>query len=252
VSFIASSFSRDLSHLLLTDHNANVIRAGNTSAKADESFGFMLELFPELEHSPDIHFREPSRKGMRRVRGLSNNSIPRPLDKHLRIHTLHGDRVRRNVREVADVSLRMVPYVSLRLGKLDEEQREKYMRTIRTRQIMMDVRKLPDWPSCRLAIMRDYLSVRGERSLLGNSFGSLLSRNHESLTSISYPGEDFLVLEADEEEALGEASDGSAKENNSSSNSGKPGSRLWKKLNDSIQSVRSKTSAPGRGERYVN
>lgn len=224
------------------------MRPGNVYAKANDSSAFMLEFFPELQHSPDMHFRDPSKKGVRRAKKLSSIT-PRPLDKHLCIHTLYGDRLRRNVREVADASLRVVPSLTLRMSKLEDKRRRRDLRDRRLQGIMVDTRKMPDWSSCRLAMMKDFLALRGEftastpstkksRSgedvdMFDEAAAAMLLQNSLNSFDFVYPREELWVDEKED-----------AKENNNhhsaASTAEEAEKKFWNKWNMNVQAQTSR------------
>jgi hypothetical protein len=75
--------------------------------EADHSSDLMMELFPELLDSPEFFFSQPSKKAMRRFPAVE--PMPRQLSIAMRAERILDDRIRSNVAEVADVTLRIVP-----------------------------------------------------------------------------------------------------------------------------------------------
>jgi hypothetical protein len=118
----------------------------------------MLELFPELRHTTNIVFTEASKKSNRRFR--RNNFSPEQLDRPMWAHAFLTDRVHEHVREVADVSLRKVPFLSMKLFALDQRDKERAECARRRQQIVMASRKVPHdrWPEYRVHLMRQLLA----------------------------------------------------------------------------------------------
>lgn len=81
----------------------------------------MVELFPELEVSTNILYRELSSKVKRRF--TKAIAVPKPLERDMWAHEFLSNRIRANIREVADVSIRIVPKVMARLEKVGSRDR---------------------------------------------------------------------------------------------------------------------------------
>lgn len=137
--------------------------AGDDFDLADESADLMMELFPELENGLEIHFGEAIKKGNRRssITGKDSKLLVKELfhsatsiENASPIRPLWDDRIRKDVREVADLSIRVVPGLLQALYKLDKKPNKREL----WRQICMTkARYLPDWTTCRLALMRELL-----------------------------------------------------------------------------------------------
>ena len=113
----------------------------------------MMELFPEVKDYSDMNFREPCKKT--RGRFKASGFRPDPLEPRLRVHLLYQDRIRRNVRAVADASLRIVPSLLLRLAPMEEERKVK--RRVSNRQLYLRMRNLQvqQLSDVRVAVMKD-------------------------------------------------------------------------------------------------
>jgi hypothetical protein len=85
----------------------------------------MLELFPELLDSPEFFFAQPSKKALRRFPSVE--PMPRQLSIAMRADRVLDDRIRSNVAEVADVTMRIVPSL-LHHSKLSVGDRGRAMR----------------------------------------------------------------------------------------------------------------------------
>lgn len=127
--------------------------AGSEYPVAEESSKLMMELFPEIKDFSDMHFRELCKKT--RGRFKASTLRPDPLEPRLRVHMLYRDRIRRNVLAVADLSLRLVPSLTLRLAPLEERVRAE--RRSRNRQLYLRMSNLKNQQlsDVRVSVMRD-------------------------------------------------------------------------------------------------
>jgi hypothetical protein len=127
---------------------------GDKFETANESMTFMLTLFPELQESTNIIFREPSKKGQRRFRALHHAAPPLPREQWA--HIVLDERIRRNMREVASHALLTVPALTLMLAHL--EPKATHASVIRRRQAIQRTYGANNWKLARLELMREYFS----------------------------------------------------------------------------------------------
>jgi hypothetical protein len=153
----------------------------------------MLELFPELLASPEFFFAQPSKKALRRFPAVE--PMPRQLSIAMRADRILDDRIRSNVAEVADVTMRIVPSILLH-SKLPVGDLGRAMRADRPSRfgkflsaIMMN-RGMSDETSARGEIVRQVL-FQGSRqqSLRTRADGEatlpvVASRGHRSKHSV--------------------------------------------------------------------
>jgi hypothetical protein len=158
--------------------------AGSDHSLADESSKLMMELFPELKDFSDMHFREPCKKTKGRFK--LSGFRPNPLEPRLRAHVVFRERIQRDVRAVADASLRSVPELLLRLVPLTEKQRADRRDCNRQLYLRMNAFKTQDPSELRVSIMRDFLyskmptlpgSAGGQTGNPQASYATLIERN---------------------------------------------------------------------------
>jgi hypothetical protein len=119
----------------------------------------MHELFPELRHATNILFADISKKGsIRRFR--RTNTVPEQLDRPMWAHTFLSDRIHQHVREVADVSLRLVPQLAMKFIASDKKYNELAQAATRRRRIILASRNISPnhWPDYRVQLMRTLLA----------------------------------------------------------------------------------------------
>jgi hypothetical protein len=103
----------------------NSLFAFNIGVKYDEadlSAALMTEIFPELQYSSDIRYVLPSKKALRRFPCAT--VLPRPLPDSLNAQSQFSDRIRRNLKEVADLAMRRVPALTVKLDRYLETNLE--------------------------------------------------------------------------------------------------------------------------------
>lgn len=156
----------------------------------------MLHLFPELGDSTNIFFVLPSRKSLRRL--PSSDLLPLPLDRTMWAHTFLDDRIHRNVAEVADVGLRLVPSLLGSLGKALESH-DKESATLRRLDAVIGVHGSSDYYSARRIFIQEvllqqagYLHSTSQKGTT-SSRESASTRNNAMSTErhTSYPGDNF-------------------------------------------------------------
>lgn len=161
--------------------------AGKVFDQAGDSTTLVLELFPELKESSNIHFRDPSKKGIRR---LKHNSIilPGPLEPDECAHNVLQDRIRRNVVEVADLSLRRVSQLSVKLAIPHAVDPGSGYQKAELRKAKMRATRTANWRVCRLVIVRGFVS-RHMRSSIQKKASKNPFDSHGGKEN--YPGENF-------------------------------------------------------------
>jgi hypothetical protein len=140
----------------------------------------MLELFPELMHATNINFAEVSKKSLRRFG--RNNYAPEPLEKHMWAHTFLSDRIREHIREVADLSLRVVPALSTKFCALDERHRPRQVMGVRRQQAVLASSGAKSWPECRLSLMRNLVAGEATVKYVPATISRTLSRTRRPAT----------------------------------------------------------------------
>lgn len=159
--------------------------------EASQSGELIQELFPELCESTDIIFVPPSRKALRRF--PSSKSIQPPLDRSMWAHRILDDRIRRNVSEIADISLRIVPILMIRLQRKSVVPCNVAM--TRLIQSIMISRNILDESTARIILVQEKLC--GRKSPLVNSTKTT------DVSSNAYPGENFWERDPEESNTIG-------------------------------------------------
>jgi hypothetical protein len=123
-----------------------------------------MELFPEIIEFSDMYFRDPCKKTRGRFKASSVR--PEPLESRLRARAVYQKRVQRNLRVVADASLRLVPSLLLQLAPIEEIRKAK--RRDRNRHLYVRMRNLQtqQLSDVRVAVMRDLLHAPKKRQLV--------------------------------------------------------------------------------------
>jgi len=117
---------------------------------ADESVQLMVLLFPELGHSTNIKYSVATKKGIRRIR--SSDAIPPPLEELKWAHVFLDRRIRKNLAEVASVSMLYLPRRCLSV-RSDQSSRCKEQ----WQNAITHVHNRSSWKDCRLDIMRSFV-----------------------------------------------------------------------------------------------
>lgn len=166
---------------------------GMQYSQASDSVALMLELFPELADSTNLIYREPSKKGIRRLK--SSSTLPGALEPSERAHTMLQDRIHRNVRLVAEIGLLRVPSLSIHLSKLDEPRVQDLWK-IQIESNIMLVRGIDDRVTCRRTLMREWL-YSTERSKSPRELTDHLSDKDNCPSSSSFWSKESPVMDID-------------------------------------------------------
>jgi len=163
---------------LLSECSSDVLiaefHAGDDFDLADESADLMMELFPELENGVEIHLGEAVKKGNRRasITGKDSKLLVKELfqpatsiESASTTRPLWDDRIRKDLWEIADLFIRVVPELLQIFKKLDKKPKT---RDLWRQTCMTKARYLPDWTTCRLALMRELLGHRRQKDVLGS------------------------------------------------------------------------------------
>ena len=117
----------------------------------------MLQLFPELESSPNIIFRNPSSKARRRFSKAREVSSP-PIDKSLWDAISLEGTIKRHVQEVASIYITKVPALMAKLDEADERKSRRWKSLVAA---IIRARSVEAWSECRGTMLHEYLLDRG-------------------------------------------------------------------------------------------
>jgi hypothetical protein len=102
-------------------------------------------------------FAEVSKKGTRRFR--SYNQVPEQLERPMWAHDFLSNRIHAHVREIADISLRILPTLSLTFVALDARNRFVLEKEARRKKAFLGTREAGSWQEYRLALIQKFLAA---------------------------------------------------------------------------------------------